>query len=80
MIPSMIENCPNMHNQKTIETELENNGEQIKPAHNRSVYVIGSPWRENWVNKEAVLWLAPRPAPAPPGDSLLVSRFLPTRE
>ena len=49
-------------------------------AHNRSVYVIGAPWRDNWVTKEAVLWLAPRPAPAPAGDSLLVSRFLPTRE
>jgi len=47
---------------------------------NRSVYAIVAPWRDNWVTKEAVLGLAPRPAPAPAGDSLLVSRFLPTRE
>ena len=47
---------------------------------NRSVYVIGAPWRDNRVTKEAVPWLAPRPAPAAAGDPLLVSRFLPTRE
>jgi hypothetical protein len=34
---------------------------------NRSVYAIAAPWRDNWVTKEAVLWLAPRPAPAPAG-------------
>jgi hypothetical protein len=32
-----------------------------------------------WLKRTA-LWLAPRPAPAPAGDPLLVSRFLPTRE
>ena len=32
---------------------------------NRSVYVIGAPWRDNRVTKEAVPWLAPRSAPAP---------------
>ena len=47
---------------------------------NRSVYVIGAPWRDNWVTKEAAPWLAPRPAPATAGVSRLVSRFLPTRE
>jgi hypothetical protein len=31
---------------------------------NRSVYAIAAPWRDNWATKEAVLWLAPRPAPA----------------
>jgi len=56
------------------------NAEQISTTANRSVYVIGAPWRDNWVNKEVVLWLAPRPAPAPAGDPLVVSRFLPTRE
>ena len=30
--------------------------------------------------KRTVKWSAVRPAPAPAGDSLLVSRFLPTRE
>ena len=32
---------------------------------NWSVYVIGAPWRDNRVTKEAVPWLAPRPAPTP---------------
>ena len=30
--------------------------------------------------KRTVKWLAVRPAPAPAGDPLVVSRFLPTRE
>jgi len=30
--------------------------------------------------KRTVKWTAVRPAPAPAGDSLVVSRFLPTRE
>ena len=35
--------------------------------------------RTFWL-KRTVKWSAVRPAPAPAGDSLLVSRFLPTRE
>ena len=35
--------------------------------------------RTFWL-KRTVKWLAVRPAPAPAGDSLKVSRFLPTRE
>ncbi len=35
--------------------------------------------RTFWLKKNAK-WSAVRPAPAPAGDSLLVSRFLPTRE
>jgi len=34
--------------------------------------------RTFWL-KRTVKWSAVRPAPAPAGDSLLVSRFLPTR-
>ena len=50
------------------------------PVPNRSVYAIAAPWRDNWVTKEERFVAAPRPAPAPAGDSQLVSRFLPTRE
>jgi hypothetical protein len=35
--------------------------------------------RAFWL-KKSVKWSAVRPAPAPAGDSLMVSRFLPTRE
>ncbi len=50
------------------------------PAANRSVYVIGAPWRDNWVTKEDCFVTGATAWPRSRGALPLVSRFLPTRE
>ena len=50
------------------------------PAANRSVYAIASPYRENLLAKEDSLVAGGTGRPGTAGGSLLVSRFLPTRE
>ncbi len=47
---------------------------------NRSVYVIATPYRENLLAKEDRFVAGGTGRPGTAGGSLLVSRFLPTRE
>src|SRR5665647_1442733 len=47
---------------------------------NRSVYVIAAPYREKLLAKEDRSVAGGTACPGTAGDSLLVSRFLPTRE
>ena len=75
----MIENCPNIHNQKTIKTELENNDEQISlHITGRYMQLASAPREYSGQNEKPSM--AVQAAPAPAGDPLLVSRFLPTRQ
>ena len=62
---------------------LSNNPQQENTSAtipNRSVYAIASPYRENLLAKEVSLVAGGTGRPGTAGDSLLVSRFLPTRE